>query len=172
LGSGFPVAQPPAQAFYGQEEYMATDSKTRPQFSLAALLGSLLACGLIFGFIANIESSYRVSIRCNTLPADDTKLAEWYGDRVGVQDVSTTRIGNTTFVEFTNRRGSIELFTPPLAEFGYKGLQKMESTTTKSSIIGGAFNWFSKLPMFVWFGVAAVLCAFLVRKVVSGSISR
>lgn len=145
---------------------MPTRSITRPQFSLAALLGAVIACGVIFGFIANMETSYFVSIRCDTVPEDDQKLAIWFKEQDGVEDVSTLRDGNTINVEYTKRHVSFELAMPPLAELGYTGLQGWNSTISRASVGGAALNWASKIPVLVWFAVAAVLTTLLARKII------
>ena len=120
---------------------MATDTDSRPQFSLAALMGAVIACAVIFVSLANMEATYRVSIRCQAIPADDQGLAKWFEEQEGVQDVSTFRDGESVNVEFTKRHGSFELLAPPLTELGYAGLQSTKSTVWKPSIIGGTLIW-------------------------------
>lgn len=145
---------------------MAANTDTRPQFSLAALLGAVISCGVIFGFLANMETSYRVSIRCDSFPGDDQTLANWFGEQDGVQNVSTSRDGNTINVEFTKRHGAFELITPPLPELGYTGLKGMKSTISKPSFIGGALSWILKVPVVVWFAVAALFTVLLAWKII------
>ena len=85
---------------------MVAQKETRSQFSLAALFGMVIACGVIFGVLANMNASYHVSIRCGSLPADDQRLVHWFEEQDGLQNVSTSRAGNTVNVEFTRRYGS------------------------------------------------------------------
>ena len=136
---------------------MPADTHNRPQFSLAALFGAVIACAVIFASLASMETSYFISIRCHSLPPDDQQLARWFEELDGVQDVSTSRTENTVNVEFTKRHSSIELVTPPLPELGYTGLQGMKSTISNHSLVGGIQNWVSKIPMMVWFTVACCL---------------
>lgn len=145
---------------------MPPDSDTRPQFSLAALFGAAIACGLIFGVLANMETSYRATIRCQTLPADDERLVNWFEELDGVQDVSVLRDGNTINVEFKKRHGPFELVAPPLAELGYTGLKGLKTTISKPSLIGGAVIWVSEVPDAVWFMIAAAFTALLARKII------
>lgn len=144
---------------------MPADTNNRPQFSLAALLGACIACAVIFESIASMETSYRIAIRCRSLPPDDQKLVTWFEELDGVENVSASRNENTVNVEFTKRHGRFELVTPPLAKLGYTELQGMKSTIRNHSLIGGMLNWVSRIPVMVWFAVAAVFAALLVRRI-------
>jgi hypothetical protein len=144
---------------------MASEKKNRPQFSLAALLGALVACAVAFGLVANMENSYRLAIRCQTLPPSDEELAKWFRRQGGVYDVVTVREGGAVIVTFKKRFGSFELFTPPLADLGYVGLQGMDSTASLPSPFGAALIWIRKVPPWLWFLIAASAAAILVARV-------
>ncbi len=147
---------------------MAENVYRRPQFSLAVLMGAVITCAVIFGFIANMETTYHIEIRCETIPAGDERLTQWFRDQAGVRDVIITRPANNVVCKITKRHGSFELFAPPLAELGYTGLESMKSTISKSSLIGGAINWISSVPALIWFAVAAVTIGLLARRIIHG----
>ncbi|MCO6455931.1 MAG: hypothetical protein J5I93_11590 [Pirellulaceae bacterium] len=147
---------------------MASRPSTRPQFSLAALLATALVIAVTCGLVANMDTSYRISIRCQSLPADDHGLAEWFRRQEGVQSVTTSRVGQTVTVEYAKRHGSYELLAPPLEKLNYLGLQSMSSTISKPSLIGGARIWVSRVPAWLWFAVAVVLAVLLAGKILRG----
>ena len=147
---------------------MAEKIYRRPQFSLALLMGAVVTCAVIFGLIFNMETTYHIEIRCATIPVDDESLIQWFRDQPGVRDVTVTRPANNVVCKITKRHGSFKLFAPPLAELGYTGLESMKSTISKSSLVGGAFNWISSVPVFIWFAVAAVLIGLLARRIIHG----
>jgi hypothetical protein len=144
---------------------MASEKKNRPQFSLAALLGAIVTCAVAFGLVANMENSYRLAIRCQTLPASDEELAKWFRRQGGVYDVVTVREGGAVIVTFKKRFGSFELPMPPLADLGYTGLHRMETTASLPSPFGAALNWIRKVPPWLWFVIAASGAAILVARV-------
>lgn len=144
---------------------MSSEKQDRPQFSLAALLGALVACAVAFGLVANMETTYRLTLRCQTLPASDEELAKWIRRQGGVIHVATVREGNTVVVTFKKRFGSFELPMPPLAELGYTDLQGVHSTASLPSIFGAALTWIGKVPPWLWLAIAAPCAAGLVALV-------
>ena len=142
---------------------MPSQPMNRPQFSLAALLGALVACAVAFGLVANMETTYRLAIRVQTLPPNDEELAKWFRRQSGVKDVVTVREGGAVIVTYKKRFGSFELVTPPLAELGYAGPSwGMSSTASLPSIYGAARNWIGKVPPWLWLAIAALGAAALV----------
>lgn len=128
----------------------------RPQFSLATLLGALALCAVVFGLVANMGTTYRLAIRCQTLPPSDEELAKWFRRQGGVQSVGTVREGGAVIVTYKKRFGSFELVTPPLAEMGYAGLQGMDST---ASLPPSIF-----VPPWLWLAITALGAAALVAQ--------
>jgi len=145
---------------------MPSQPMNRPQFSLAALLGALVACAVAFGLVANMETTYRQAIRCQTLPPNDEELAKWFRRHSDVKDVVTVREGGAVIVTYKKRFGSFELVTPPLAELGYAGPSwGMNSTASLPSIFGAARNWIGKVPPWLWLAIAAPSAAGLMALV-------
>jgi hypothetical protein len=99
----------------------------RWQFGLAALLGVVLLCAVGLGLFVNASTEHRVSFRCQVLPVEDQQLEDWFERQDGIQNVAITRSANTVQVSFSRRglRWSNSLIQPPLAGFGYSGMQRM-----------------------------------------------
>jgi hypothetical protein len=143
---------------------MASEKNHRPQFSLAALLGAVVICGVAFGLVVNMETTYRLTLRCQTLPASDEALAKWIRRQGGVIHVATVREGNTVVVTVKKRFGSFELPRLPLAELGYT-VHGMESTASLPSTFGAARTWIGKVPPWLWLAIAASGAAILAVQV-------
>lgn len=120
------------------------------------------------GFIVNMETTYHVEIRCETIPVDDESVTQWFQDQAGVRDVTILRAANNVLCEFTKRHSSFELFAPALAELGYTGMENMKSTISESSLVGGAINWISSVPVLIWFAVATIFIGLLARRIMHG----